>query len=196
MVCATAVARLPVAGAAVSVRGGLTASEVLCATDPLGRELEELQLTLGEGPSLEVLGGSPALLLDDLEAVEPRRRWPVFAAQAVEAGARGFFALPMRLGAIRAGVLALHAARPGSLPAEHFAEAGVFAELALDLLLDTKAGITRQDTGLPLDGLTGRPELHHATGMISVQLGVGMADAMARLRARAFADGRPLHDLR
>lgn len=195
VVCATAVARLPVTGAAVSVQSALTVSEVVCATSPLSRDLEDLQLTLGEGPSLEVLGGSRALLLRDLESADPQRRWPIFAGQAVEAGARAFFALPMRIGAVRVGVLALTAQRPGPLSAEELAEAGVFAELALELLLDVHAGITRRNGELPVDGLTGRPELHQATGMISVQLGVGMTEAMVRLRARAFADGRPLHEL-
>jgi AmiR/NasT family two-component response regulator len=31
--------------------------------------------------------------------------------------------------------------------------------------------------------------------MISVQLGVGIAEAFSRLRARAFAQGRPLSEL-
>jgi ANTAR domain-containing protein len=195
VVCATAAARLPVTGVAVSVRAGLTVSEVVCATSSLGRDLEDLQLTLGEGPSLEVLAGSQALLLSDLDSADPQRRWPIFAGQALEAGARAFFALPMRVGAVRVGVLALNAQRPGPLVAECLAEAGVFAELALELLLDAQAGIIRGDGELPVDGLTGRPELHQATGMISVQLGVGMIEAMARLRARAFSDGRSLHEL-
>lgn len=195
VVCATVVARLPVDGAALSVQGSLTVSEVVCASGPRARELEDLQLTLGEGPSLDVLGGSPALLLGDVESTEQMQRWPIFTAQAAEAGARAFFALPMRLGAVRVGVLAMHALRPGPLPAESLAEAVIYAELALELLLDAHAGITRLDGDLPRDGLTGRPELHQATGMISVQLGVDIAEAMARLRARAFAEGRPLHEV-
>lgn len=195
VVCSTAAAVVPVSGVAVSVQGGLTASEVVCATGPLARSLEDLQLTLGEGPSLDVLAGSAALLISDLESPDRLRRWPIFASQAVEAGARAFFGLPMRVGAVRVGVLALHATWPGSLPAESLAEAGVFAELAMELLLDAHAGVARQDVGPFGDGLTGRPELHQATGMVSVQLGVGMVEAMARLRARAFADGRPLHEL-
>lgn len=195
VVCAAAAARLLVSGAAVSVRGGLTPSEVVGASDQLGRDLEDLQLTLGEGPSVDVLAGSDSVQVSDLEAADPQRRWPIFTAEAVGAGARAFVALPMRTGAIRLGVLALHGRRPGPLPTEDLAEAWVFAELALELLLDAHAGVSRTDGELPLDGLTGRPELHQASGMISVQLDVGLAEAMARLRARAFADERPVHDL-
>lgn len=192
-VCVAAAARLPITGAAVSVCSDLTASELVCATGALSRVLEELQLTLGEGPSLEVLAGGRAILIGDLESPQPQARWPMFAAQAVEMGGRGFFAFPMRAGAVRGGVLTLCSRRPGSLPAEGVAEAWVFAEMALELLLDAQAGINGQEGHMPVDGLVGgRPEVHQATGMISVQLGVGMIEALARLRALAFAEDRPL----
>jgi AmiR/NasT family two-component response regulator len=38
-------------------------------------------------------------------------------------------------------------------------------------------------------------EIHQATGMISVQLGVGLEEAFSRLRARALAQGRTLSEL-
>ncbi|MGB0094384.1 MAG: ANTAR domain-containing protein [Solirubrobacteraceae bacterium] len=44
---------------------------------------------------------------------------------------------------------------------------------------------------LSLQG-AGWAEVHQATGMISVQLGVSMDEAFVRLRAHAFAAGRSL----
>ena len=38
-------------------------------------------------------------------------------------------------------------------------------------------------------------EVHQATGMISVQLGVGVEEASVRLRAYAFAEHRALRDV-
>jgi hypothetical protein len=38
-------------------------------------------------------------------------------------------------------------------------------------------------------------EVHQATGMVQVQLNVSTEEALLRLRARAFADGRPLRDV-
>jgi ANTAR domain len=194
--CQAAAARLPVSGVAVSVRSGRVISEVLCASGPLSRELEELQLTVGEGPSLQVLAGGPSVLVGDLDSAEAQARWPLFAAAAAEAGARAMFALPLRMGAIRVGVFVLASDRPGRLSVEDLAEAWVFAEFALRLVLDEQAGIDSQD-GYPAgDALSdSRPEIHQATGMISVQLGVGIAEAFSRLRARAFAQGRPLSEL-
>lgn len=194
-VCAVAAARLPLTGVAVAIRGRLVASEVIHATAPLSHRLEELQLTIGEGPSLEVLTGRNSILVDDLAGSGPQARWPVFAPQAVEAGARGFFVLPLRIGAIRGGAFALCAERPGTLQARDLAEAWVFSELALELLLDGQAGIPEGDAH-PRDRHSGgRPEVHQAAGMISVQLAVSVAEAFVRLRARAFGDGRPLSEL-
>ncbi|MGH3857362.1 MAG: hypothetical protein ACRDR6_28540, partial [Pseudonocardiaceae bacterium] len=105
--CQVAAARLPVAGVAVSVRGDRVICEVLCAIGPLSRQLEELQLTIGEGPSLEVLAGGASVLVGELACARAQTRWPLFAAAAVQAGARAMFALPLRIGAIRGGVFVL-----------------------------------------------------------------------------------------
>ncbi|HWR47963.1 MAG TPA: ANTAR domain-containing protein [Pseudonocardiaceae bacterium] len=194
--CQAAAARLPISGVAVSVRGDRVVCEVLCAIGPLSRELEELQLTVGEGPSLEVLAGGRSVLVGELDCAEQQARWPLFTPAAVQAGARALFALPLRIGAIRGGVFALASNRLGQLPGEDLAEAWVFAAFALRLVLDEQAGIDSHDGHPAVDWLTGsRPEIHQATGMISVQLGVGIEEAFSRLRARAFAQGRPLSEL-
>lgn len=196
ILCETAAARLPVTGVAVAIPGGFVAADLICVTDPLSRRLEELQLTIGEGPTLDVLAGASAILVEDLNAPGYQARWPVFAPQAADAGARAMFVAPLRIGAVRGGALALYVDRPGRLAAEHLAEAWVFAELALELLFDEQDGIITQDghpTGYRHSEI--RPEVHQATGMISVQLGVSVDEAFARLRARAFADDRPLSEL-
>jgi AmiR/NasT family two-component response regulator len=40
-----------------------------------------------------------------------------------------------------------------------------------------------------------RAEVYQATGMISVQLGVSLEEALVRLRAHAFAASTPLDDV-
>jgi hypothetical protein len=37
--------------------------------------------------------------------------------------------------------------------------------------------------------------VHQAAGMVAVQLGISVADALVRLRAHAYAHERPLRDL-
>jgi AmiR/NasT family two-component response regulator len=43
--------------------------------------------------------------------------------------------------------------------------------------------------------LAHRAEVHQATGMVLVQLGIGPADALARMRAHAFVNQRLLIDV-
>ena len=67
---------------------------------------------------------------------------------------------------------------------------------AAGLLLDSSSGITGLSGYRPLDGLSdSRAEVYQATGMISVQLGVSLEEALVRLRAHAFAAGAPLDDI-
>src|SRR3989442_8291371 len=85
-VCAAAVAAVGVDGAGVTVIAGPTARETVCATDGIAAELEELQLTLGEGPCMDTFSrGGPALAVD-LSGPEFLARWPGFTAAAITSG--------------------------------------------------------------------------------------------------------------
>jgi hypothetical protein len=197
VLCAAAAGWLGVDGASVTALGGPAVSEPLSATDELSARLEELLFTTGEGPGVEGPGlgdfrfGSPVLIPD---LVPVTARWPGFAPAAMAVGARALFAFPLQAGAIRAGVLSLYRAQPGPLTPQQLADALVFADIALQLLLDSPAGISPEYR--PLDGLSdSRAEVYQATGMISVQLGVSLEEAFVRLRAHAFAVGTPLDDV-
>ena len=93
-------------GAAVTVMLSATPRETVYASDRVASDLEELTLTLGEGPSVDAVAGGPVLVAD-LDAAECQVRWPVFAPAAVSAGVRAVFALPLQVGAIRLGVMDL-----------------------------------------------------------------------------------------
>ena len=84
--------------------------------------------------------GSPMLVPDLAPLTE---RWPGFAPAAVDAGARALFAFPLQAGAIRAGMLLLYRAQPGPLTPQQLADALVFADIALQLLLDSSCGHQR-----------------------------------------------------
>ena len=192
--CRAAANWLAVDGASVTVVSGPGVREPLSATGELSVRLEELLFTTGEGPGAEdFMFGSP-MLIPDLELVT--ERWPGFVPAAVAAGARALFAFPLQAGAIRVGVLSLYRAQPGPLTPQQLADALVFGDIALQLLLDSAAGISGLAGYQPLDGLSGsRAEVYQATGMISVQLGVSLEEALVRLRAHAFAASTPLDDV-
>lgn len=177
-------AALPVTGVGVALMTADGPSGVvLAATDDRARQLEELQFSLGEGPCVEASGSGRPVLQPDLRVAGPAR-WPQYGAAVLAAGVQAIFAFPLRVGAIRVGVLDCYRDVPGRLAAADLAEALAYAEAATVVVLH----LQRND-GLiaPIDG---RAEVHQATGMIAIQLSVGLAEALLRLRARAYASGQ------
>ncbi|GGO59368.1 ANTAR domain-containing protein [Streptomyces lasiicapitis] len=197
-VCTAAVTSLPVGGAGISAMSRTAASHPLCSTDDISERLEELQLALGEGPCVDAFTHGTAILTPDLRTGELQHCWPVFADAALEAGARAVFALPLQNGAISPGVLDLYAPVPVRLGAEELADALAFADLATLVLLDARIDETGgpADDGAPkehTEDLGGyRAEISQATGILTIQLGVGIDEAFVRLRAYAYAHGRRL----
>ncbi len=200
-VCAAAVAAVEVTGAWLSAASGSEASHLMQVTDEVSEHLAELQLTLGEGPSLDVAAfGGPALA-SDLAERESGRRWPAFAPAACQAGAVAVFAFPLAIGAIQAGVLGLYRDKPGRLSDVQLGDALLFADTATLLLLDAQAGeLDGQDEhdelgGQQADLARHRSEIDQATGMLTEQLGVGITEAFTRLRAYAYANDLRLADV-
>jgi hypothetical protein len=189
---ATACVRsLPVSGVGLALMTDEGPAGIIAATDGAARELEELQFTLGEGPCVDASQTGRPVLQPDLARTAPLR-WPGFAGGALEAGVRAVFAFPLRVGAIRVGVLDLYRDRAGPLSTDELAEALSFADAATLLLLHAQAS-TAPSSAVPV--LDDRAEVHQATGVVSVQAAVSLAEALVLLRARAYADQRPLGDL-
>jgi ANTAR domain-containing protein len=195
LLCDTAVIRLAVNGATLAVDTSHGWPETRYATETLGALLVDLQVTVGEGPHIDARQRGAPILVADLDTATNQRRWPMFAPLAVEAGAHALFTLPLCVGAIRVGALALHRIRAGDLTPSAMAEALTFAELALEVLFDEQAGLPAGATAVADGPALRSPQVHQATGMIAGQLDLSMANAFARLRARAFADRRPLTEL-
>jgi hypothetical protein len=186
-VCRGCVAWLDVSGAAVILmseeeRGALTAS-----FGARVGEVEDLQFASGEGPCLEAFRAGAPVLEPDLCA-GLQGRWPTFARQAMAVGARAVFVLPLQLGVIRLGVLYLYRDRPGMLTAGQLADSFDLAELAMLAVLELQSHATPGRLGVGLEGdWAHRAVVHQATGMVAAQQSTKLADALSRIRARAFA---------
>ena len=200
-VCAAAVATVEVTGAWLSAASGAEVGHLMRVTDEVSEQLAELQLTLGEGPSVDASAAGGPVLASDLAAGESGRRWPAFAPAACQAGAAAIFAFPLQIGAIRAGVMGLYRERPGPLSAAQLGDALIFADTATLLLLDSQdpaAGSTMAGPapgGQPAHLTLHRAEIDQATGMLTEQLGVGITEAFIRLRAYAYAHDRRLAEV-
>ncbi|WP_199701003.1 ANTAR domain-containing protein [Jiangella rhizosphaerae] len=191
--CAAAV---DAAGCGLSMVGATGAREPVLAVGALCEELEELQSTLGQGPGVDAAAGDGVVLVPDLADGPAVRRWPVFAPAAAERGMRGLFAFPVAAGAARVGVLDVYRRDPGGLGAELLATALAFADAVLVVVLDERGAVAggpdhRRDAMLP----ERRAEVHQAAGMVSVQLGIQVSEALVRLRAYAYVHERRLADV-
>jgi hypothetical protein len=199
--CAAAVAAVDVTGGWLTAASDGEAGHLMWITDAVSEQLAEFQLTLGEGPSLDASASGGPVLASDLGTAEAGRRWPAFAPAARLAGAGAVFVFPLRIGAIQAGVLGMYRTRPGPLSTFQLGDALVFADTATLLLLDgededaANGGAQAGPRGQPADLALHRAEVDQATGMLTEQLGVGIADAFIRLRAYAYANDLGLADV-
>jgi hypothetical protein len=139
------------------------------------------------------LTGRP-VLVPDLQHTTGASRWPIFAAAVVEQSDVGaLFAVPLQWTTINLGVLDLYRKVPSSLSDAQLRDAMSAADMAALMLLGVR---TDPGDGEWLDhSLHGRAEIHQATGMVLVQLGVSATDALARMRAYAFVEQRLLSDV-
>jgi hypothetical protein len=108
------------------------------------------------------------------------------------------FAFPLRVGAARLGSLSLYRQRPGGLPDEQFADALAVAELLSHAILAMQAQAPPGRLAGELGGREARgsrARVHQASGMISAQLDTGVADALVRLRAYAYASDQSIDEV-
>ncbi|MDN3357829.1 GAF and ANTAR domain-containing protein [Actinomadura sp. DC4] len=159
------------------------------ATNGLGRRLEELQSTLGEGPGLQSYVDGAPVLTSDLDTGD--KRWPLFGSGAVEMGVRALFAFPLRSGTVSIGVFEVHRGGPGPMTPVELGDALVLADVISILLLSPESSGGRDfiDDAISSDH---HAEVYQATGMVSVHLGVSLADALARLRGYAFVHSQSI----
>jgi hypothetical protein len=183
---------LPVTGVGLVLMTEAGPAGTVAATDGPAAIMEDLQFTLGEGPCVDSSRTGRPVLQPDLSQSGPGR-WPGFCDGALEAGIRAIFAFPLRVGGIRLGVLDLYRDRPGSLSDGELTEALSFADAATAILLHLQAhGSADGDGHGSIPMIEDRAEVHQATGMISVQAEVTLAQALVLLRARAYAAERPI----
>lgn len=198
-----ATARLCEVSARVAVASGagimLMAEDVprgsVCTTDSVSALIEQLQYDLGEGPCIDAYEQDRPVLEPDLGEPDTPR-WPAFSEPALAAGARAVFGFPLRVGAVRLGALNVYRDRRGPLSDDQHADALVMADVAAEAVLLLQAHAPPGELAAELEaGADFRYVVHQAAGMVAAQLDVTVAEALIRLRAYAFGNGRPLTDI-
>lgn len=193
--CSAAVKALPACGAGLSLMSDTGVRGVAAASDAASERVDELQFALGEGPCMDAFTSRRPVLEPDL-AAGGALRWPVYAPAVRAEGVLAAFAFPLQVGAARLGVLDLYRERPGALGTEELAEALTFADVATTMLLDGQEKAPPGAAAAGLDeALEYRFELYQAQGMVMVQMGVSLGEALVMLRAYAFSHDRDLADV-
>ena len=196
LLCADCALDLSLTGATLSVGDDSGLVAVVGASGPGPRRLDERQVELGEGPSIDATrSGEPSVHPDlDHTAIG---RWPAYAPVALEAGVRAVCAWPLSVVALRVGALGMYRSSPGPWDASTLAQARSWAGAAAVVLLDlaegdATAGPDEQDLGELTSSVEHTAEIHQATGFVSVTAAVDIDQALSLLRAQAFSSGRSL----
>ncbi len=189
--CKASVAALAVDGAALTIVGSTGGRLFVYSTDALSFNLDELQFGLGEGPCIDAVATRAPVFADTLASAAAQQRWPAFARAAATLGAGAEYTFPLLKGGVSFAVLQTYRREPGPLRAVQIKAAEkLLASFRDRVLLELSERLSHVDRVPP--GVWDRAEVHQATGMVSVQLGLAVEDALARLRARAFANNVPL----
>jgi hypothetical protein len=193
--CTAAVGALAASGAGLSVLVDDGVRGLSTASDPVTERIEDLQFVLGEGPCIDAFAARRPVLVPDLTN-GAGARWPVYTPTARDSGVRAVFAFPLQVGAARLGVLDVFRPRPGPLSTDELRQAFTFAEVAVTTLLDGQEDALSSPAANGLDeAMDSRAQLFQAQGMVMVQLGGSLTEALARMRAYAYAENRPLTDV-
>ena len=190
--CRAAALELALDQVSVTVWTAAGTSVVVASSGTPELGVDELQFDLGEGPGQDAYAAGRPVLVPDLRASQGR--WPGFASAAIQRDVLAIFSLPLQLGAVRFGVLMCVRRAAGPLGPEELNACLIFAEVATELLLDSSPTGAHPDPDLRT-ALQARNEVYQAQGMVTVDLGVTLEVALARMRAAAFANGVSLQQL-
>jgi GAF domain-containing protein len=193
--CAVSAEVTEMTGAGIMLLQGNVARGSVCTSNAVSAVIEELQYTLGEGPCIDAHRLHAPVVEPDL-ANPQTERWTAFSRSAVDAGARAVFGFPVSADAVHIGALNLYRDRPGPLTDDQHADALVMAGVAARSIISIQATAAPGSLAPGFEAAGNfRFIVHQAAGMVAVQLGVSVSEALLRLRGHAFSHGRTVSDV-
>lgn len=192
-VCELAVSEIGLVGAAVTLLPSIDAHVVVGASSPAARRWEQAQFDAGEGPTADATRTRSPVFVADLG--REGGRWPGWGEHARGEPVAAVLALPLLLGASSFGALTLYREVAGPLDARELRAAYAFVDIVVELLVDTSSPDDTVPTRLLDEEIDGQAHVYQAQGMVMVQLGATLAEALALMRGRAYARGVTLSAL-
>ena len=174
-------------GGAITIGYNAADRSLLCVTDPIAERVEELQDVLREGPSLDVYR-THRPVAEDLS--EQGGRWPALLQSLSERHeVIRLFAVPMMPQSDLLGVISLYRFTRAQIDFDE--DAARFLADAIGIAILGRFARTESTDLL----WSTRDRIYQATGMVVAQLQISPADALALLRAHAFAHGATLAEV-
>ena len=163
-----------------------------CASNAMARSLIDAEVTFGEGPGIRAVEINDVVAVADLLAV-PAGEWMAYTPAALALGARSVYALPVRIGVIRVGVLCLYHDEPLALSDAQSTDALIMASVVGRGIIALQAGANSHGLSEELQNEAAFDfTVHQAAGMVAVQAAVPIASALVALRMHAFAQSQSL----
>jgi transcriptional regulator with GAF, ATPase, and Fis domain len=166
----------------------------MAASNDAGRNLEMLQLQLGEGPCLDCVRTREPVVNTDLALAADS--WPRFAPSAIAAGFRSVHAFPMRLRDQAIGALNLFGIRQIEFEPGEARIVQSLADVATIGILQERSIARAEALTEQLQGaLNSRIVIEQAKGALARQEGITVDEAFERLRKRARSSRQRLVDI-
>jgi transcriptional regulator with GAF, ATPase, and Fis domain len=181
------------AGLVLADKSGLL--RVAASSTERVRLLELFELQNQEGPCLECFRSGQPVATEDLTEDDPDR-WPLFAAEATEAGFRSVAALPLRLRGETIGALNLFRTAVGPLPPEQQRLGQALADVATIGILQERGSRRRELLARQLqEALDSRVIIEQAKGVLAERRGTHVDEAFRMLRQHARSSGERLSEV-
>ncbi|MFH8379289.1 GAF and ANTAR domain-containing protein [Streptomyces cyaneofuscatus] len=175
------------------------ARQMLCASNQMATDLEEVQFTVQEGPCITAAETGEQTHLTDWNA--GARQWPLFTAGFREKhpDVQGVHAFPLWFGDYVLGSVDVATRVPGGLTGDAIEQATEAVDAVAQALLPAQQMLLEEDEYPPWEpaGVLRAhwSDTHCAIGVVAVKEEINTDDALALMRAQAFATGRTLAEI-
>lgn len=187
--------------AVLSLFGRYQAEALVVTSDRTAAAAHDLEITLAEGPGRDAAAGKGLVMAGETELED---RWPLYGPAVHRLGIRAAASVPLGTPDRCIGTITVFGLRSGERSrAESLGTVG--DAVTHRMLFGDGDGPDGIGVPVPGDGGGGTRSsvidgdhlvvVNQAAGMIAGQCGFGIADALAMIRARAFAQGEPIEQV-
>jgi hypothetical protein len=178
-------------GAAVTLFSPGLVETLTVVSDHAAKAAQDLEFAIGEGPARDTVTYCRPVRA---AGTRLRRRWPNYGSAVERLGIHSVAAVPVELTGTPLGALTLF----GPHQHDDFDTLLMLGATVAAMLVPEGEPVST-DEGVPpcplLAEADHRAVVHQAAGVVSVQIGCTVPDALALIRARAFADDIPIESV-